>query len=51
MRTIPQRLMAAVAVLATAVALFNGNIAAGIVAAGALVAWAIVTAFAARLTA
>ncbi len=49
MRTIPQRLLAVIAVPAMAVALYNGHIAAGIVAAGALVAWAIVTVFAARL--
>lgn len=48
MHTISQRVLAAVAVLALGVALFNQQIAAGLVAAGALVAWAAVTAVAAR---
>ncbi len=48
MRTVPQRLLAMIAVPATAVALYNQQIAAGIVAAGAIVAWAIMAVLAAR---
>jgi hypothetical protein len=48
MQTIPQRLFAAVAVFAMALALFNHQIAAGLVAAGAMVAWTAATVVAAR---
>jgi hypothetical protein len=43
MHTVPQRLLAAVAVLAAAVALYNQQIGAGLVGAGAMVASAVVT--------
>jgi len=50
MHSVQQRLLAAVAVFAIALALFNQEVAAGLVAAGALVAWAMVTVAAERRT-
>jgi hypothetical protein len=48
MRTMPQRPLAALAILASTVALYNQGIAAAMIAAGAMAAWAVVTAIAAR---